>query len=101
MFVSFLDFRVETDGGFEEEIAMARWSLFVLAFLALLAPCSFAGEQQGGDPAPPSASRSDRTTGGTQVLSIGGATIEVEIPAGSLDVQPSQIFSWLERSARP
>jgi hypothetical protein len=79
---------------------MARWSLFVLAFLALLAPCSFAGEQQGGDPAPPSASRSDRTTGGTQVLSIGGATIEVEIAAGSLDVQPSQILSWIERAAR-
>ena len=79
---------------------MARWSLFIFAFLALLAPCSFAGEQQGGDPAPPSASRSDRTTGGTHVLSIGGATIEVEIAAGSLDVQPSQILSWIERAAR-
>jgi len=79
---------------------MARWSLFVLAFLALLAPWSFADEQQGGDPAPPSASRSDRTTGVKQVLSIGGATIEVEIAAGSLDVQPSQILSWIERAAR-
>jgi hypothetical protein len=79
---------------------MARWSLFVLAFLALLAPCSFAGEQQGGEPAPPSASRSDRTTGVTHVLSIGGATVEVEIAAGSLDVQPSQILSWIERAAR-
>ena len=78
---------------------MARWSLFVVAFLALLAPCSF-GEQQGGELAPPSASRSDRTTGGTQVLSIGGATIEVEIAAGSLDVHPSQILSWIERAAR-
>ena len=79
---------------------MARWSLFVLAFLALLAPCSFAGEQQGGEPAPHSASRSDRTTGVTQVLSIGGATIEVEIAAGSLDVPPSNILSWSERAAR-
>src|SRR5258707_13762755 len=79
---------------------MARWSLFVLAFLALWPPCSFAGEQKGGDPGPPSVSRSDRTTGGTLVLSIGGATIEVEIAAGSLDVQPSQILSWIERAAR-
>ena len=79
---------------------MARWSLFVLAFLALLAPCSVAGEEQGREPAPPSSSRSDRTTGVTQVLSIGGATIEVEIAAGSLDVQPSQVLSWIERAAR-
>ena len=79
---------------------MARWSLFVLAFLAILAPSSFAGEQQGVEPVPPSASRSDRTTGVTQVPSIGGATIEVEVAAGSLDVQPSQILSWIERAAR-
>src|SRR5260370_17148278 len=78
---------------------MARWSLFVFSFSAFLAPCSFSGGQQGGE-TPPSASRPDRTTGVTQALSIGGATIEVEIAAGSLDVQPSQILSWIERAAR-
>ena len=79
---------------------MASWSLFIIAFLALLAPCSSAGEQQGGVPTVPFSDDADRSAGVTQVLSIGGATIEVEIAAGSLDVQPSQILSWIERAAR-
>jgi hypothetical protein len=84
----------------EEEIAMARWSPFVIAFLALLARCSFAGEEQGREATVPFSSNSDRTTGVTQVLSIGGATIEVDLAPGSMDVQPSQILSWIERAAR-
>ena len=79
---------------------MVRWSPFVIAFLALLAPCSFAGEEQGREATVPFSSNSDRTTGVTQVLSIGGAAIEVDLAPGSMDVQPSQILSWIERSAR-
>src|SRR5260370_7863301 len=79
---------------------MARWSSFVIAFLALLARCSFAGEEQGREPTVPFSSNSDRTNGVTQVLSIGGATIEVDLALGNTDVQPSQILSWIERAAR-
>jgi hypothetical protein len=79
---------------------MARWSPFVIAFLALLAPCSFAGEEQGREPTVSFSSNSDRTNGVTQVLSIGGATIEVDLAPGNTDVQPSQILSWIERAAR-
>ena len=79
---------------------MVRWSPFVIAFLALLAPCSFAGEEQGREATVPFSSNSDRTTGVTQVLSIGGAVIEVDLAPGSVDVQPSQILSWIERAAR-
>ena len=79
---------------------MARCSLFVIAFLALLAPCSFAGEEQGREPTVPFSGNSDRTAGVTQVLSIGGATIEVDLAPGTMDVQPSQIISWIERAAR-
>jgi hypothetical protein len=68
--------------------------------MALLAPCSFAGEEQGRRATVPFYSNSDRTTGVTHVLSIGGATIEVDLAAGGLDVQPSQVLSWIERAAR-
>src|SRR5271163_3092593 len=84
----------------EEEIAMAKWSLSVLAFMTLSASCSLAGEEQGRKQTVLFSSNSDRTTGVTQVLSIGGATIEVDLTPGSLDVQPSQILSWIERAAR-
>jgi len=79
---------------------MASWSLFIIAFLALLAPCSSAGEQQGGVPTVPFSDDADRSAGVTQVLSTGGATIEVDLIPGTLDVQPSQIISWIERAAR-
>jgi len=79
---------------------MARWFVFVLAFLALFGPCSFAGEQQGGLPTVPFSDQSDRSASVTQVLSIGGATIEVDLAPGTLDVQQSQIISWIERAAR-
>jgi hypothetical protein len=78
---------------------MARWSPFVIGFLALLALCSFAGEEQGREATVPFSSNSDRTTGVRQVLSIGGAAIEVDLAPGNMDVQPSQILSWIERAA--
>jgi hypothetical protein len=84
----------------EEGIAMGRWLPFVIAFLGLLAPCSFAGEEQGRVQTVPFSDDSDRSVGVTQVLSIGGATIEVDLAPGPMDVQPSQIISWIERAAR-
>ena len=79
---------------------MARWLVFVIAFLALFAPCSFGGEQKGGVPTVLLTGNTDRSAGATQVLSIGGATIEVDLAPGTLDVQPSQIISWIEHAAR-
>lgn len=84
----------------EEGIAMGRWSFFVLAFLVLRTPFGMAGEEQGRVAATPSINRSIRSTDGTQVLSIGGATIEVDLAPGSLDVRPAEILSWIERAAR-
>ena len=79
---------------------MARWSFFVLAFLVLRTPFSLAGEEQGSVPATPSVNGSIRSTDVTQVLSIGGATIEVDLAPGNLDVRPAEILSWVERAAR-
>jgi hypothetical protein len=79
---------------------MGRWSPFAIAFLALLGSCSFAGEQQGGVPTVPYSRDTDRSAGVAQVLSIGGAAIEVDLAPGAMDVQPSQIISWIERAAR-
>lgn len=74
---------------------MARSSLLVIAFFALLLPCSSAG----GEPPTPLSNDSDRSPGVTQVLSIGGATIEVDITPGTIDVQPAQIIAWIQRAA--
>jgi hypothetical protein len=64
-----------------------------------LGSCSFAGEQQGGVPTVPFSGDTDRSAGVTQVLSIGGAAIEVNLAPGTMDVQPSQIISWIELAA--
>lgn len=79
---------------------MARWSLLVFALVALSSPCSFAGEPQGREPTAPVSRSPDPTTGFRQVLSIGGASIEVDLVPGNMDVEPSQILSWIERAAR-
>ena len=78
---------------------MAVWAIVVLAFLTLSASCTSAGRKQASYPSLPFSGSADGTTGITQVLSIGGATIEVEIASGSLDVRPSQLLSWVERAA--
>ncbi len=79
---------------------MASWSLLLFALVAFGTPRSFAGEQQGRESTAPVSSRLDPTTGFRQILSIGGASIEVDLAPGNLDVQPSQILSWIERAAR-
>ncbi|AXC12617.1 hypothetical protein ACPOL_3326 [Acidisarcina polymorpha] len=79
---------------------MVRRSLLVLVLSALLAPRSFTGEEQVKEAKMPFSRSSDRMTGVTQVLSIGGATIEVDLVPGNMDVQPSQLLSWIERGAR-
>ncbi len=79
---------------------MARWSFLVLAFFLLGTSFSLAGVEQDRAPVTPPVDRSIRSTDTMQVLSIGGATIEVDLAPGSLDVQPAEVFSWVERAAR-
>jgi hypothetical protein len=47
----------------------------------------------------PSTIDSDRSPGLTQALSIGGATIEIDLAPGAMDVAPAQIIAWIQRAA--
>jgi hypothetical protein len=80
----------------------------VLSFTVMLSPC-LTREAQSQNPPPPThpqgpppdwAPRWNQTITSSQTLTIGGAILQVDFAAGTLDLTPAQILPWMQRAAQ-
>ena len=98
-----------------------RWKSAAIAALAIALQQNAMPQSPDAPPDSPSSGAHPKSSGGTypggqypgdqypggnrpiaysKTLKIGGAELQIDFAAGALDLQPSQILPWIERSAR-